>query len=176
MHDAALPAGCRVKLRKILDQAQALVGDKKQHPAQAPLLQMPQKRGPALAVLRGAFDRAQRLAITPLVHADRHRHGDVLDLAAPASLQPDAVEVNLGALVLDRPGAPLLDAGIDHLVLLADRARAYPGSPQGFRGVFRPAHARARQVHLHQCFLHRALPLAIPVNDRRLKRQRPQLR
>src|SRR6185437_17168324 len=42
--------------------------------------------------------------------------------------------------------------------------------------VFDSPHRDSRQVHLDQCFFDRGLPPLVPLNDRRFKREPPQLR
>jgi hypothetical protein len=98
MHRAPLPAGLGEALAEGLDQAQALVRNDQPHPGQAARFQVPQEVPPALGVLLGAFADAQDLAMPLGVDADGHQHGDGADLAAPAPLQPDAVEVDVGIL------------------------------------------------------------------------------
>jgi site-specific DNA recombinase len=119
---AALPGGVRETLADGFRQPQALVADHQPQAAQAARLQVPQEGAPALRVLLGALRHPQDLAVPVGAHADGHQHGDVLDLAAPGALQPDAVEVDVGVLPLDGAAAPRLDLAVDLLVQLADGA------------------------------------------------------
>jgi hypothetical protein len=66
-----------------------------------------------------ALADAENLPITLAVHADRHQKRHIANLAGPAALEHDAIEINIGVLALDRPtsssarcGAP---AGMDHI-------------------------------------------------------------
>jgi site-specific DNA recombinase len=138
--DAALPAGLRVELAQRLHQPQALVTDDQPHPLQPAPLQVAQERPPALGVLLGAFHHPQHAAEAVPAHPDRHQHRHVLDLADPAALQPDAVQVDVGVLPLDGPLAPLVDLGVNSLVQLADGAGADAGAPQGLGDVLHAPH------------------------------------
>src|SRR5262249_18048688 len=92
----------------------------------------------------------------------------------PGALEPDAVEEDVGVLPLDGPVAPLLDAGVDLLIQLADRARADLRAPQGLRDVLDTADGDAGQVHLDQRLLDGGLAAAVALDDLRLERQLPQ--
>src|SRR5271166_290810 len=136
---------------------------------------MLEERAPSRLVLFGALADAQNLAITFAVYADRDQQRDIADFSRPAALEHDAVQVNIGMLALDRPIAPGLDGRVDLLVEVRDCRWRHPRAPQGLRNILDPAHRDARQIHLDQCFLHRALPAAVPLNDRSLKGLTPQL-
>src|SRR5262249_19879520 len=118
----------------------------------------------------------QHLAVAVGVDADRHQYGHVADLAAPGPLQPDAVQEDVGVLALDGPVAPVLDAGVDLLVQLADRARADLCTPQRLRDILDTADGDASQVHLDQGLLDRGLAAAVTFYDLGLKRQFSQAR
>ena len=79
-------------------------------------------------------------------------------------------------LALDRLVPPRLDLPVDLLVQIGHRAGAYPRAPQRLGDVLDPADRHPGQVHLDQGLLHRALPPAIALDDRRLERLLPQLR
>ena len=70
----------------------------------------------ARLVLLGAVSDAQNLPITLTVHPDRHQRRHVADLAGPAALEHDAVQVVVGMLAFDRPVAPRLDRAVELLV------------------------------------------------------------
>jgi hypothetical protein len=78
-------------------------------------------------------------------------------------------------LAFDAPVPPSFDLGVDLLVEVGHRARAHPRAPQRFSDVLHASHRDARQIHLDQCLLHRALPAAVPLNDRSLEGLAPQL-
>ena len=69
-------------------------------------------------------------------------------------------------LAFDAAVPPSLDLGVDLLVEVRHRARAHPRAPQGFGDVLHALHRDARQIHLDQRFLDRALPAAVPLDDR----------
>src|SRR6476620_3370538 len=79
-------------------------------------------------------------------------------------------------LAFDAPVPPSLDLGVDLLIEVRHRARAHPGAPKRLGNVFHAPHRDARQIHLNQRFLDRALPPAVALDDRRLEGLAPQLR
>ena len=79
-------------------------------------------------------------------------------------------------LAFDAPVPPGLDLGVDLLVEVRHRARAHPRAPQRLGDVLHPPDRNARQIHLDQRFLDRALPPAVALNNGRLKGLAPQLR
>lgn len=72
--------------------------------------------------------------------------------------------------------APGLDVPIDLLVKARDRSATYPRAPQRFGDLFDPAHRYSREIRLHQCLLDGGLTPFIPLHNRGLKPQPPQLR
>ena len=77
---------------------------------------MLEEAAPARFVLLGAFADAENLPITLAIHPDRHQQRYVANLAGPAALEHDAVQVNVGMLAFNRPIAPCLDRAVDLLV------------------------------------------------------------
>jgi len=63
----------------------------------------------------------------------------VADLAGPATLHHDPVEIEIRMLALDPPVPPSLDLGVDLLVQVGHRARADTGAPQRLGDVLDPA-------------------------------------
>src|SRR4051812_14472503 len=104
-----------------------------------------------------------------------HQQRDVADLASPGPLHHDAVEIKVRMLTLDAAVPPSLDLGVDLFVKVGHCARAHPRPPQSFGDVLHPTHRNARQIHLDQRLLDRALAAAVPVDDRRLKGLAAQL-
>jgi hypothetical protein len=56
----------------------------------------------ARLVLLRPFANAKNLSITLVIHPDRYQQRHVADLARPAALEHEAVEVNIGVLAFDR--------------------------------------------------------------------------
>src|SRR5262245_28241065 len=79
-------------------------------------------------------------------------------------------------LARDRLIAPGVDRCVDLLVEVRDRRRRYPCAPQGLGDVLDPTHRYARQVHLDQGLLDRALAPSVTLDDRSLERLRAKLR
>src|SRR5215204_5677624 len=101
---------------------------------------------------------------------------ETLHLASPGALHHDTVEIEVGMFALNAPVPPGLDLGVDLLVQVRHRARAHPRAPQRLGDVLDAAHRNARQIHLDQRFLDRALPPAVALDDGRLESLAPQLR
>src|SRR5262249_56829676 len=145
-----LPLGFREALPQRLQQTQALVRGHQADAPQPPGLQVPQEGPPTGRVLLATLPHAQQFPVAVGVDAHRHQDRHVADLAAPGPLQPDAVEEDVGVLPLDGAVAPGLDAAVDLLVQLADRARTDPCTPQRLRNVLDTADRDARQGQLDQ--------------------------
>src|SRR5215472_10718974 len=131
---------------------------------------------PARFVLFGALADAKNLSISFAVHPDRHQQRDVADLAGPAALEYDAVEVHIRMLTFDRPVAPCLDRSVNLLVQVRYRRRRHARAPQGFGDVLNPPHRDPGQIHLDQSFLDRVLAPPVTLNNGRLECLRPKLR
>src|SRR6266567_8050343 len=82
-----------------------------------------------------------------------HQERDIANLAGPAALHHDAVEIKIRMLTFDPPVPPGLDLGVDLLVEVRDRAWAYPRAPEGLGDVLHPPNRNPRQIHLDQRFL-----------------------
>ena len=150
---APLPCRLGETLAHRLHQPQTLVADHQPHATQAARLEMPQERPPALRVFLASLAHAENLAVPLAVDPDGHQHRHVPDLPAPGTLQPDAVQVHVRVLALERPVAPRLDLAVDLLVQLTDGAGADLRAPEGLGDVLHAAHAHAGQVHLDQRLL-----------------------
>lgn len=74
------------------------------------------------------------------VHADRGQNRDVLERAAPAALEHEAIEVDLAVRPFDRLGAPAIDLPIPVGLSLETRARSHPNAPQRFGDLLHSAH------------------------------------
>src|SRR3954470_927076 len=122
-----------------------------------------------------AFADAQNLSKTFGIDGAGHKQRDVADLAGPGSLHYDAIEIKVRMLTLDAAVPPSLDFGVDLFVEVGHCTRAHPRPPQSFGDVLHPTHRNARQIHLDQRLLDRALAAPVPVDDRRLKGLAAQL-
>ena len=122
-------------------------------PYQPAILEVAEEPRPALLVLLGSFSYAEDLAEAICSHADRHEDRNVSDFPAPAPLQVDPVEIDVGVLLVDRPTPPGFDSPVDLLVQLADRARAHTRTPQRLGDVLDAANRDAGEVHLDQRLL-----------------------
>jgi hypothetical protein len=114
-HDAALPGGLGEELGGTLGKPQTGVRDDQPDAVEAALLEMLEERAPARLVFLGPLADAENLPIVT-IHADRDQQRDVANLARPAALEHDAIEIDVGVLALDRPLTPRLDRPVDPLV------------------------------------------------------------
>src|SRR4051794_11627545 len=94
---------------------------------------------------------------------------DIANLACPAALHHDLVEVEVGMLAGYGPVPPDLDLGKDLLVQFRAGGGAPRGAPKGFGDTLPPPDRYTGQVHLDQRFLDRCLPAPVALNDRRFK-------
>jgi hypothetical protein len=114
--DAALPRRLGEELRSALRQPHTSIGDDQPDTAQAAFLEMFEEAAPACFVLFGTFADAENLPISTIIDPDRHQQRDVADLAGPAALEYNAVQVNVRVLAFDRSVAPSLDRSVNLLV------------------------------------------------------------
>ena len=103
MHREALVSGIREYLGDRADHAGRLVAGEHENAAQPARLQSRQEAAPALPGFREALGVADDLAVSVLVHADRHHHRHVLVGAAPAALEVDAVDKQVRVAAGERP-------------------------------------------------------------------------
>ena len=109
MRGAALVFGPGEHLGDRSDHAGGLIAGEHAHAAKAARLQPRQEGAPALLGFREALGAADDLAVSVLVHADRHHDRHVLVGASPAALQVDAVDVDVRVFAGQRPAPPLVD-------------------------------------------------------------------
>ena len=140
MHHAALPSRLGQMLRGALRQAAAGIGNDQLHPLEAAIDELSQKRRPARLVLLGALADAENLPKTLGIDGAGDQQRDIADLAGPAALHYDAVEIKIRMLAFDAPVPPSLDLGVNLLVEVRHRARAHPRAPEGLRNVLHSPH------------------------------------
>src|SRR6202035_4344792 len=116
-------------------------------------------------VLLGALADPQDLAKPFRIDGRGHQQRNVADLAGPAALHDNAVEVEIRMLTLDPPVPPGLDLGVDLLVQVRHRTRADTSTPQRLGDVLDPADRNPSQIHLDQRLLDRALAPAVTLDD-----------
>ena len=105
------------------------IGNDQLHALEAAVNQMTQKCRPAGFIFLGALAEAQDLAKAFRVDGRGHQQRNITDLAGPAALHHDPIEIKIRMLALDPPVPPSLDLGVDLLVQVRHRARADAGSP-----------------------------------------------
>jgi hypothetical protein len=107
-HDTPLPGGIGKELGGAFGQPHAGIGDDQPDALEAAFLEMLEEAAPARLVFLGAFADAENLPIPIAVDTDRNEERHVADLAGPAALKHDAVEIHVGMLALDRLVTPCL--------------------------------------------------------------------
>ena len=80
---------------------------------------MTKKGTPAFRIFLGPFTNSENMAVTVGAYSDGNKHGNVLDLPAPASLEPNPIEVDVNVLAFNRSRPPSLNSLIDLLVQFA---------------------------------------------------------
>ena len=161
MHGAALVFGVGEDLGDRADHAGGFVAGEHAHAAQPAGLEPRQEVAPALRRL-GAADH---LAVAVLVHADRHHDRHVLVGAAPASLQVDAVDVDVRIDAGQRAASPFVDCLERLVVEIGDRAGGNARAPQDFADVLDAARGHPGQVHLDDGLLHAGLAPLVALDD-----------
>ena len=161
MHGAALVFGVGENLGDRADHAGGFVAGEHAHAAQPAGLEPRQEVAPALRRL-GAADH---LAVAVLVHADRHHDRHVLVGAAPASLQVDAVDVDVRVFAGQGPASPLLDRLEGLVVEIGDRAGGDARAPQDLADVLDAARGHPGQAHLDDGLLDAGLAPFVALDD-----------
>ena len=119
----------------------------------------------ALRRLGEALGAADYLVVAVLVHADRHHDRHVLVGAAPASLQVDAVDVDVRVFAGQGPASPLLDRLESLVVEIGDRAGGDARAPQDLADVLDAARGHPGQVHLDDGLLDAGLAPLVALDD-----------
>jgi len=87
-----------------------------------------------------------------MAHPDGHEDRDVLDLAAPGPLQPQAVQEHVRVLPLDRPVPPRLDPPVNLLIEVANGRGTHARPPQGlFDAGFLRAYSCPKRILTKLC-------------------------
>lgn len=149
------------------DHTGRLVAHEHAHAAQPAGLEPRQEVAPALRRLGEALGAADHLAVAVLVHADRRHDRHVLVGAAPASLQVDAVDVDVRVFAGQGPASPLLDRLESLVVQVGDRAGGDARAPEDLADVLDAPRRHAGQVHLDDGLLDRGLAPLVALDDRR---------
>ena len=165
VHGAALVFGVGEDLGDRADHAGRLVAHEHAHAAQPAGLEPRQEVAPALRRLGEALGAADHLAVAVLIHADRHHDRHVLVGAAPASLQVDAVDVDVRVFAGQGPASPLLDRLESLVVEIGDRAGGDARAPQDLADVLDAARGHPGQVHLDDGLLDAGLAPLVALDD-----------
>lgn len=167
VHRAALVGGVREHLGYRARHGGGLVAGEHAHAREAPALEPGEELAPALGRLGEALGGPDHLSVAVVVDADGHHHGHVLEGAAPASLEVDAVDEDVGVLAGQRPAPPLLD-GLERLVAEVRHRRCrHARAPQDLGDVLDPPGGDPGQVHLDHGLLDGGLTALVALDDRR---------
>ena len=165
MHRAALVGGSREHLGDGAGHGGGLVAGEHAHARQAAALEPGQELPPALGRLGEALSRPDHLSVAVVVDADGHHHGHVLEGAAPAPLEVDAVDEDVGVLAGQRPAPPFLDGLERFLVQVRHGGRRHARAPQDLGDVLDAPRGDPGQVHLDHGLLDGGLPALVPLDD-----------
>ena len=165
VHGAALVFGPGEHLGDRADHAGRLIAGEHAHAAQPARLQPRQEVAPALFGFREALGAADDLAVSALVHADRHHDRHVLVGASPAALQVDAVDVDVRVFAGQRTASPFVHGLERPVVQVGDRAGGNAGAPEDLADVLDAPRRHAGQVHLDDGLLGRGLAPFVALDD-----------
>jgi hypothetical protein len=127
--------------------------------------QVTEESGPTRFIVLGPHANPQDLPETLGIDGTCHEQGDIANLARPAALHDNPIEVQIGMLARDGTVPPDIDLGVDLLVQVRDRGRAHPDPPKGFGDILHTPDRYTGQVHLDQRFLDRRLAASVTLND-----------
>lgn len=130
---------------------------------------------PGVLRLGEALGAADDLAAAVAVDSDGDHDAHVLVGSAPAALEVDTVDEDVGVFAGKRPAPPFLDALVGLLVEVGDRTGRHAGAPEDLADVLDPARRDACQVHLDYGLLDAGLAPAVTLDHRRLERGAPKL-
>src|SRR5512139_348101 len=116
MNHAPLPACLGQILRDALKEAAAGIGNDQLNAFETAVDEMTQKRRPAGFVFLGALTDAENLPKSFRIDSTGHQQRDIADLARPAALHHDPIQIQVRMLALDAPVPPGFDLGVDLLV------------------------------------------------------------
>ena len=92
--------------------------------------EMFKESAPSRLIFLVAFLNAENTTKAVLIDANRHQHGNIFNLASPATFEDNAIEVNIRIIAFDGAATPGLDMFVDLFVEVADRARANARAPK----------------------------------------------
>lgn len=139
------------------------------HAFQTPFQKSADERLPARGVLLHALIDADDLTPPVVAHADGDQHRHVLDAAAPAAFQPDAVHEHIRERPLQRPVPPFVDVLIDPLQIVGEGLGRHPVAPQLLADRVDLTRADPAEVHLHERLLDARLARPVALDHRRLE-------
>ena len=159
MNHGSLAPDLEIELCDRLDQADALVADKRLHTAEPSAIHVREERALARLVFLRSLCYADDLPVPIAVHCDCHQNADAAYLTDPRVFQHDAVDGDVRIGPRQRLVAPLLDPLVDFLIELAHRARRNLRSPQRLgiqqmvqRLLYRSAHQLVN-VLVYRCLV-----------------------
>ena len=116
MDNAALPFGFREEITDDLIQSQTFIRNDQPHSFESAFFQVTQEVAPGFLVFTAAFGYAKDFAVSLVVHSDRNQNGNVLNLAAPTSLQIDSIDKNIRMFADNRLFTTFLNFTVNLLI------------------------------------------------------------
>ena len=123
MNRTALVFSFWIDFTKRLQHTETFVTNDEADTCETAFFKVDEEVFPAFFVFFHAFCSAYDLAITIMINTYGDKDGNVLDLAASAAFQKNAIHINIWIITTKRSGAPFLDVFVSLLVEVADRSR-----------------------------------------------------
>src|SRR6202008_4155078 len=95
VHNTSLPGGVRKDLGGALGKPQAGIRDDQADTGKASFFEMLEEVAPARLIFLGALADAENVPITAAIDADRNQERDIADLAGPAALEHNPIEIDV---------------------------------------------------------------------------------
>ena len=162
---APLVGGVREHLGDGARHGGGLVAGEHPHAGEAAALEPREELPPALGRLGEALGGADHLAVAVVVDAYCHHDGHVLEGAAPASLQVDAVDEDVGVAAGERPAPPFLDRLERLVVEIGDGGGRHGRPPEDLGDVLDAPCGDAGKIHLDHGLLDGCLPALVSLDD-----------
>lgn len=121
---------------------------------QAPLFLAHHEGTPALPVFFHYLGCTNHFTVAFFVYRHGHQDRYILIFSAPVSLEIDAVQIDIGILVLELALPPFFYMAVNLFVQIADRAGGHLAAPQRRGNILHSPDGYPCQIHLDQRLFH----------------------
>ena len=125
MNCTTLISGIRKDFRNRFKHAEVLVANDQPNTSKPAFFQPYEERAPAFTILFHPFCCAKDFPTAILTDTDGNKNRNILDFAAPAAFQVNAIYVNIRIASRKRTGTPGFDMFISLFVQVTDGSRRY---------------------------------------------------